>query len=644
MTRHSPIITLVCCLLLTAGSSRAQQYDIIDQLRNHPEFLDGTDYLCPTEPTRLSRAPKGYKPFYISHYGRHGARYAWQSDMYSRLNTVFSEAEKAGNLTELGLSYKRRFDSLYPSVRYRTGDLSRKGFRQQEALSRRMVKNFRKVFGKGATVRSWTSTSTRCAMTMSAFCLGLKAMRPRMDIFENFGVSFLPAILPLDRSNPFREQVVPQTPVKFEEKWPEYIERTVDYKAILGRLFKDTDAAVPEDGQWSFTSYLYFFAAGMKSLDTDLDFTDIFTPDERIALWKIDDFQFYAEAWPTHLGYFPIVKDIIIKADERIASGEKGADLRFGHDYTFLPLLMTLDVNGFGHEVTNPDDIPTWCQLHEVPMGANLQLVFYRSRRRNRNVLFKVLLNGKEASLPLETDNWPYYDWEAFKEHYYLPSMGEVAEIVDTKCEEVSGLCLSPDGSGMLAASDEKGIYRVSWTGETSEFYTEKELDCEGVTIDPDTKDVYYIVEGKQEIRRLKAPDYSNPELLTVIKNDGYGTNNGLEGITWFKDGTLLVGNQFSPNLLMRYSLTDGIIGEWTITDTKEIAGLCYDPARDVLWIADSIDRTINLCTLEGKVIASYPVPFIDNGESLFVDHDRECIWVGDDTTSKLYKIHFSGL
>ena len=31
-----------------------------------------------------SKVPKGYKPFYISHYGRHGARYAWQSDIYEK--------------------------------------------------------------------------------------------------------------------------------------------------------------------------------------------------------------------------------------------------------------------------------------------------------------------------------------------------------------------------------------------------------------------------------------------------------------------------------------------------------------------------------------------------------------------------------
>jgi uncharacterized protein YjiK len=633
----------VLALLTGFICAQAQRTDAIELLASHPEYLDGTDFLCPTGPTTLTPAPDGYEAFYISHYGRHGARYAWQSDMYSRLDGVFSSQEEAGNLTDKGQDYKRRFDSLFPSVRYRTGDLSRKGWQQQQELAARMYANYPEVFPDGAAVRAWTSTSTRCVMTMSAFCIGLKGQNPQLDIMENFGVYFLPAILPMDRSNPFRRQVVPQTPLAFDETWEQYIERTVDYKAILSRLFKDPDKALPENEQWDFVSYLYFYAAGMASLDTDLDFTDIFTPEERVALWKIDDFQFYANAWPTHLGYQPIVDDFVSKTDARIAAGEVGADLRFGHDYTFLPLLMTLGVNGYDHFVQNPDDIPVWCRLQDVPMGANLHFVFFRKPGSDK-VLFKVLLNGEEARLPLATDNWPYYDWDAFKMQAYHPIMGQVEEEVETEVPEVSGLCLAPDGKGLLAASDENGVYYVSLAGDTKPFYVERRMDCEGVTIDPETRDVYYIVERKQEVRKLAAPNYDTSELICVIDEVGLGTNSGLEGISWYKDGKLFIGNQMDPTMLFQYSLTDGIISRTEITGTTEIAALCYDPVRDVLWIADSEQHNINLCTTDGKVLATYSVPFIDNGESLYVDHENSCIWIGDDTTSKIYRITFANL
>ena len=225
----------------------------------------------------------------------------------------------------------------------------------------------------------------------------------------------------------------------------------------------------------------------------------------------------------------------------------------------------------------------------------------------------------------------------------YRPKMLGVSYI-QSSCPEVSGLCAAPAGDGLLAASDENGIYHVGWDGTTTPFYTEASLDCEGVTLDPATGDVYYIVERKQEVRRLAAPDHDKSELLGVIRDVGFGTNDGLEGITWLGDGTLLVGNQWKPVRLMRFGVKDGVRGYTEPGFTSEIADLCYDPVRDVLWMADSERRVLHLCTPEGALLASWPMPFIDNGEGVYVDHAHGCVWVGDDTTSRIYRIDFEGL
>jgi hypothetical protein len=51
-------------------------------------------------------------------------------------------------------------------------------------------------------------------------------------------------------------------------------------------------------------------------------------------------------------------------------------------------------------------------------MASNLQLVFYRSGLDDDDIVFKILLNEKEATLPIPTDIAPYYHWNDFRKHY----------------------------------------------------------------------------------------------------------------------------------------------------------------------------------------------------------------------------------
>ena len=56
-------------------SAWAQQTNVFDQLKSDPKKAYGTDYPYAFAKAPLTKAPRGYKPFYISHYGRHGSRY-----------------------------------------------------------------------------------------------------------------------------------------------------------------------------------------------------------------------------------------------------------------------------------------------------------------------------------------------------------------------------------------------------------------------------------------------------------------------------------------------------------------------------------------------------------------------------------------
>jgi hypothetical protein len=64
-------------------------------------------------------------------------------------------------------------------------------------------------------------------------------------------------------------------------------------------------------------------------------------------------------------------------------------------------------------------------------MAGNLQIIFYRKEATDRQPLIKVLLNEKEATLPLPSDLAPYYRWSDFRD-FYLRKVAEGESTLST--------------------------------------------------------------------------------------------------------------------------------------------------------------------------------------------------------------------
>ena len=65
--------------------------------------LSGSNYVAYRGPQKeLTPAPKGYKPFYLSHYGRHGSRYMIGKEAYDVPYFALLKAKQEGKLTAKG--------------------------------------------------------------------------------------------------------------------------------------------------------------------------------------------------------------------------------------------------------------------------------------------------------------------------------------------------------------------------------------------------------------------------------------------------------------------------------------------------------------------------------------------------------------
>ena len=85
-----------------------------------------------------------------------------------------------------------------------------------------------------------------------------------------------------------------------------------------------------------------------------------------------------------------------------------------------MPLTCLLDLNGYGKQISDLEQLDKqgWCDYKIFPMASNLQFVFYRKSLADKDVLFKILLNENETTLPIKTDKAPYYHWNDFKAFY----------------------------------------------------------------------------------------------------------------------------------------------------------------------------------------------------------------------------------
>lgn len=416
--RNALVVTAFFAMVLPCS---AQWTDVRDHVRQNPVLACGPDVVYPFDVPAPTPAPAGYEAVYISHYGRHGSRYAYTSKTYSVVNDALTKAAEEDNLTPYGEQVRSVFMPFYAEAQYRVGDLTRKGWEQQRGIARVMLHSFPTAFPERAHVEACVSASFRSALSMTAFCLELGQLRPDLDIYEHQSVMDIRATRP-NMSNPFApESVAPACPT--QETPDDFMLRTVDWRGILKRLFKDPDKALGRFSPWQMMDYLYMLVAGMQSLDEDvaMDLSGIFPEEQFVKMWEADNYLRYREYYEYLASCCQVFDDMFDKADAHLAAGERGADLRFGHDHVFQTLMMIARIDEYGIFPDRPEDIATCFQTFRSPMSANLQLVFFRpsSRTDLRPTLVQVLVNGEEIRSigDGELPPGPFYEWTALKSY-----------------------------------------------------------------------------------------------------------------------------------------------------------------------------------------------------------------------------------
>ena len=408
------VLLVVFVLLSFMTTVSGQIVPPLDRLKEDPRRSYGTDYpYKQTDDVKLTKAPSGYKPFYISHYARHGSRYSWSSSLYDNLDTVLTVAHEKHQLTPAGENLYLQFMAVKEELLTGVSELTELGWQQHQGIARTMYNNFPEVFKKGGDVLAISSLAGRCVISMSAFCQELVQCNPKIEIREQASNFTIDGVVPDNEKFNYPANLKP----RFEKNRYQFKYEDDLYRNLLERVFTSTEGLPLQPNH--IAGELIGFYKSLPSIGHEGMMGDLITDQEMADRWEVDNLGAYSWVFGSHLQVIPILQDILKKATAAIdGTGQCIADLRFGHDGCIGPLTILMGINGADRDPEDPYEVKNCYQSWETCKACNIQLIFYRSKKRPDDILVKCLMNGEEATLPVPTTSYPYYKWSDFLKFY----------------------------------------------------------------------------------------------------------------------------------------------------------------------------------------------------------------------------------
>ena len=269
---------------------------------------------------------------------------------YVAMVSLFDSLYRYNQLTALGQDVRLRLHRVWDDARGRSGNITPLGERQHHDIAVRMYRNFPQVFHDSAVVDARSSTSLRCAMSMSYFTDGLKEQNPSLRITRRAYGEYMNYIA---YTSPEGEAFSSEQ-AAWRKDFHAFERRMIRPARLMKSLFLHAENFSEKQSADVMTS-LYWIAADMQNVDLcgQVSFYDLFQYDELRDFWRTVNARMYVcnAAAPLNGGVMPrcasnLLNDIVVKADAAISGGSTDADLRFGHDTHLIRLLALMQMEG----------------------------------------------------------------------------------------------------------------------------------------------------------------------------------------------------------------------------------------------------------------------------------------------------------
>ena len=422
---RKPITAIITAILL--APTLLFGYNPREDIAEKPARAGGHYFAYPEDEisAEYGKAPEGYEAFYLSHYGRHGSRYLTSDEGYTHIMAVLDSAAAHGALTDKGRYLRAQLDTVYAEAAGRAGELSPLGRRQHMGIARRMATAYPGIVADSADITAASTIVMRCAHSMFAFIEALKDINPSLEIPRESGVRHMSY---LNYSSPESVELR-SARGPYRKDYKKFRKEKAYSKRLMETFFNNKKYVSDNVDALRFAEDLYYLAIDMQSVDCGVDLAQWLTPEEMYDIWQLYNFKFFARysSYAPAEGAFtdnasPTVRHILDNADKYIAANRHGATLRFGHDINVMPLTALLKIEGCHTDETNPAKLAeSFANYRIVPMASNLQMIFFRPIDGMGDILVRVFLNEREATLPVPTVDGKYYSWTTLRP--YLESL-----------------------------------------------------------------------------------------------------------------------------------------------------------------------------------------------------------------------------
>ncbi len=439
MNRRLFILISALALFITGCGRAGNNGPTLDGKDIDP-FVYGVYGVYGDEVPETEPAPEGFRPVYISHYGRHGSRYILHDTQYTYVAQVLEKAFNDGLLTPKGLELHQRYMSIFPQLEGKAGKITPLGEKQHRDIADRMYTNFQPLFDGHRTIALSTNLQ-RTKKSMQAFESMLLEHNPKLKISAKVSVKDMYYLNPQSNKNPNVTEADLQwkdnkSPMRME--FEEYLQKYVDWKGFGSRIFTDPDKASELCDIEKFELDLYFICIHMPGVPVESKgFFDFFTADELENLAAFgDNYVMYVR-----FGHHPksngrgyslsesLLNDFIAKADSDMVAGEPRVRLRFGHDGCIVALFSLMGLDGWNGVESDPTRFRNVWDVSKIKMASNIQFIFYVNDEGT--TLVHMLFNEADTKLPFKSYKGTkyYYRWDDFK-NYYQPRIEEARELL----------------------------------------------------------------------------------------------------------------------------------------------------------------------------------------------------------------------